>query len=186
MSEYLRESEKTVWSGKPDRRAYIFGTLAGGIITIPFGLVFLIFPLQMLASIGSAPGFVLLFIIPFILIGAGFSFWPLIVGFLGYRNVGYMITNQRIIIQSGTFSVNTRFIELNNIQELSIHIGFFDRFFGTGSVSVSTIPSPRGMMYPNSSYNFSIPGTVSFSSLRDPYEVHGILDNIIKRQKSLS
>ncbi len=49
-----------------------------------------------------------------------------------------MITNQRVIIRSGAIGKNTRFVDLDKIQEPHVKVGLVDKWFGTGSIMVLT------------------------------------------------
>ncbi|MGB9741512.1 MAG: PH domain-containing protein [Candidatus Bathyarchaeales archaeon] len=37
-----------------------------------------------------------------------------------YRNTEYMITNQRVVTQTGAIGMDTRFVKLNNVQEVYV------------------------------------------------------------------
>ncbi|MGC8939420.1 MAG: PH domain-containing protein [Candidatus Bathyarchaeia archaeon] len=62
----------------------------------------------------------MLFTLLFIVIGIGVILTPLLVEFLRYRNTEYMITNQRVVTQTGAIGMDTRFVKLNNVQEVYV------------------------------------------------------------------
>lgn len=50
---------------------------------------------------------------------------------------GYMITDQRIITQTGAIGVDTRFVELNKIQ-VYVRVDWLDKIYGAGSIIAVT------------------------------------------------
>jgi len=46
-----------------------------------------------------------------------------------HRNTEYMITNQRIITQTGAIGLDTRYLDLDKIQEVYVEVGFIDKTF---------------------------------------------------------
>ena len=87
-----------------------------------------------------------------------------------YRNTEYMITNQRLITQTGAVGLDTRFVDLDKVQEVYVKVGLMDKMFGTGSVIVVTAgfvpiaPTRQGVLV-----------RPSLEALREPYEVQKIL-----------
>jgi uncharacterized membrane protein YdbT with pleckstrin-like domain len=93
-----------------------------------------------------------------------------------YGNTEYMITDQRIITQTGAIGRDTRFVDLERIQEVYVKVGLIDKKFGTGTVLAVTagwVPIDTGG-----------PSTrPSLSSLREPYEVQRILQEAVKNAR---
>jgi uncharacterized membrane protein YdbT with pleckstrin-like domain len=183
LEKLLNADEKPLWSGKPVRKAFVLP----GLVSIPFGLIFLgfsIFWMWSAASIG-APDFFFLFGLPFVLIGFGITFGPALLQLLRYRNTEYMITNRRIITQTGAIGLDTRFVDFDKIQEVYVQIGVMDKLFGTGSVYAMTAGfsgfSPRG------GYGYGYGGFAgsrpSLSALKEPYEVQKLLQEAIEKSK---
>ena len=105
-----------------------------------------------------------------ILAAAGSPMWQL----MRYRNTEYMITNQRLITQTGAVGLDTRFVDLDKVQEVYVKVGLMDKMFGTGSVIVVTAgfvpvaPTRQGVLV-----------RPSLEALREPYEVQKILQEAI-------
>ena len=181
LDKLLNANEKVVWSGKPVRKAFIMP----GLVSIPFGLIFLAFPFFWMwtAASAGAPGFVSLFVLPFVFVGFGIAFGPSLLQLLRYRNTEYMITDKRIITQTGAIGLDTRFVDFEKIQEVYVQIGVLDRLFGTGSVYAMTAGfsgfGPRG------GYGYrGFPGNrPSLSALKEPYEVQKLLQEAIEKSK---
>ena len=145
---------------------------------LPIALLFLLFPIMMMNITSSSgfSGFASLFnIIPvvFFLI----FFGSIIFQFFSYGNIQYMVTNQRIIIRQGVLGSSTRFIDLALVQEVSVNIGYFDRFFGTGTVAFRT----AGVAFDAGSPSSFIFGS-SFMALKNPYEVEALIGASLKER----
>ena len=75
-----------------------------------------------------------------------------------------MITDQRLITQTGVIGLDTRFIDLDKIQEVHVNVGFIDKIFGTGTLIVVTAGFVfRGLTYP------------AIAALGEPYAVQKLL-----------
>jgi hypothetical protein len=79
------------------------------------------------ATSAGAPGFFTLFGLPFILIELGLTVGPSIWQLMRYRNTEYMITDQRVITQTGAIGLDTRFFEFDKIQEVYVQVGFISK-----------------------------------------------------------
>ena len=158
----LRKGEKVIWSGKPLKVLFMMK----GIVSSAFGLLWLsfsLFAMYMYLWAGDLQGFEMVAIFAlslFVLIGVGLTVGPSLWQVMRYKNTNYVITNQRLITQTGAIGVDTRFIELKNIQEVYVNISFVDKVFGTGSLIVMTAGfSLLGKMYP------------VMTGLKEPYKV---------------
>lgn len=120
-------------------------------------------------GIGSVVESFLFVIVTLVLLSS--PLWQL----MRYRNTEYMITNQRLITQTGAVGLDTRFVDLSKIQEVYVNIGLIDKVFGTGSVIAVT----AGFVLVGT----RTPGVLvrpSLAALREPYEVQKILQEAIK------
>jgi len=162
LNKYLKEDEKIVWSGKPAKAPFIIG----GLVVSAFGLIWLTFSMvaMSLAFSSGNPGFVTLFLLLFVLIGFGITLGPPITLISKYRNTRYVITDQRLITQTGAVGLDTRFIELDKIQEVHVNVSFVDKIFGTGTLIVIT----AGFVFKG----LTLPALVA---LREPYAVQKML-----------
>ncbi|MEM3823694.1 MAG: PH domain-containing protein [Candidatus Bathyarchaeia archaeon] len=180
LSKHLQLDEKVLWSGKPAFIPFIFS----GLIVIPvIGIVWLVFATFFVLSALSmnAPMFpFVLFSLFIILMGLGIIVGPLFVEFLRYRNTEYMITDQRIIAQTGAIGIDTRFVELNKIQEVYVIVSWLDKIYGTGSiVAVTAGYVPVGVPSP---YNPLV--RPALKAISHPYEVQKLLQEAIRRASS--
>jgi uncharacterized membrane protein YdbT with pleckstrin-like domain len=115
---------------------------------------------------------------PFFLVGFFLSFGSIMTNFFAYRNTVYIITDKRVIVQTGAIGLDTQFIELDKIQEVYVNTGFIDRLFGTGSIFVTT----AGNIF-LSGAGRSSRFRPSLAALRDPYEVYKVLQGAIQENK---
>jgi uncharacterized membrane protein YdbT with pleckstrin-like domain len=113
-------------------------------------------------------------------------FGPIIWSFLAYRNTEYLLSDQRLITQTGAIGLDTRFVDLEKVQEVYVRIGVVDRLFGTGSIFAVT----AGQVYVGWQQGPGGPGwggssiaRPSLASLREPYEVQKLLQEAIREVK---
>ncbi len=183
LDKLLNSDEKVLWSGKPVRKAFILP----GLVSIPFGLIFMGFAIFWMGTAASAgaPGEFYLFGLPFVLIGIGIVIGPFLFQLLRYRNTEYMITDKRIITQTGAIGLDTRFVDFEKVQEVYVQISVLDRLFGTGSVYAMTAGFsgfvPRG----GSGYGYGgfVGNRPSLAALKEPYGVQKVLQEAIEKSK---
>jgi len=178
LAKHLRAEEKVLWSDKPVKAAFVLPVLG----FIPFALFFLsIFLLIILGSGEPLIGFPLLFLLAIL----GLVFVPLVWQLLRSWNTEYVITDQRVIIQSGAVGKDIRFVDLDKIQEAHVKVGFVDRRFGTGSILILTAGQVvMGNIGGDTvSWEFGpLPKiTPGISVIREPYEVQKLLQEAIKK-----
>jgi uncharacterized membrane protein YdbT with pleckstrin-like domain len=174
LSKHIRADERALWIGKPEKTPFIVPTLAA----IPFGLIFFGFSIFWMwgAGFAGAPWPFVLFGLPFVLIGLGTTVGGPILGLMRYRNTEYMITDQRIITQTGAIGLDTRFVDFDKIQEVYVKVGFIDKMFGTGSVLAIT----AGHVYVGEGGPYMRPSLVA---LKDPYKVQKLLQEAIEKAR---
>jgi membrane protein YdbS with pleckstrin-like domain len=182
----LNADEKVLWSGKPEKKAFVLPAIA----SIPIGLFFLGFSLFWMWGVSTASGapeFFVLFGLLFVIIGFGITIGPLIWQLLRYRNTEYMITDKRLITQSGAIGLDTRFVDFDKIQEVYVKIGVFDKLFGTGSLYAMTAGSSTFGPAMNP-YGYGFGGMYGFrpslAALKEPYQVQKLLQEAVERSKA--
>jgi len=144
-----------------------------------FSLLFFILPM---ASIGAPLEFVL-FTLIFFFIGFGFALGMPIWSFLAYRNTEYVISDQRLITQSGAVGLDTRFVDLEKVQEVYVRIDFVDRLFGTGSIFAVTAGQVYVGWQQGPGWRGSFIARPSLASLKEPYVVLKLLQEAIQEVK---
>lgn len=180
LSKHLQADEKVLWSGRP----VLIPFMLSGLIVIPviaiFWAIFAIFFTVSALSTGAGP-FPFSFFTFLILIVFFIVLIPLFIEFLRYGNTEYMITDQRIITQTGAIGIDTRFVELNKIQEVYVTVSWLDKIYGTGSIiAVTAGYVPVGAPSP---YNPIV--RPAFRAIRNPYEVQKLLQEAIRKAASV-
>ena len=183
LDKLVNVDEKVLWSDKPVRKAFILP----GLVSIPIGVIFLGFAIFWMWTDASAgvPDAFSFFGLLFVLIGIGVTFGPFLFQLLRYRNTEYMITDKRIITQTGAIGLDTRFVDFEKVQEVYVQIGVLDRLFGTGSVYAMT--AGFSGFIPRGGYGYGYGGFAgnrpSLAALKAPYEVQKLLQEAIEKSK---
>ena len=183
LTEQLRSGERVLWQGKPKLFPFIF---AHNAVPFLFGLFFMAVTFFFFVSPLLSTGFpleLILFPLIFFFVGFLIAFGQPIWSYLAFRNTEYMISDQRLITQTGAIGLDTRFVELEKVQEVNVQVGVFDRLFGTGRIYAMTagqayVGFQRGPGWGGS--GFMRP---SLSSLEKPYEVQRLLQEAIQDLK---
>jgi uncharacterized membrane protein YdbT with pleckstrin-like domain len=174
-SKYLEKDEKVIWSGKPVKAPFMLRGLSVAV----FGLLWLSFSMFAMWLMISPPfgatvensGFGILVVFVFVLIGFGLTLGPPIPTIVGYRKTKYLITNRRLITQTGVIGLDTRFVDLDKIQEVHVRVGLGDKVFGTGSLMVVT----AGFMFMGVKHPYCC-----FVGLKEPYAVQKLLQEAMR------
>jgi hypothetical protein len=143
MDNILDPGETPLWSGKPEKRAFLLPALGG----VPFALFFsafvyvIIITMQPTGEQWILPIFVLCWAIGLIVVP---PLWQV----RRFSGVEYMITNQRLLIKSGITEKDVWFTNLENIKEIIVKTGITDKILGTGRIYPITheypyAPQPR-------------------------------------------
>jgi membrane protein YdbS with pleckstrin-like domain len=174
IEENLRSDEYVLWQGKPKFAPFFYGRQIGslifGIIWFAFLLNFFILP----AIAQGAPVAVILFLVLFMIFPLIFFFGPPI---FAYKNTGYILTNKRLLTQTGIRVLTKNFFDLEKIQEVNVKPRLLDRLFSVGSIYLvveGQLPLGPSWMMSNSMF---IPPDIS--SIKNPYEVQKKLEQAI-------
>ncbi len=185
LDRLLKTNEKILWSGKPEKKAFVLPALA----SVPFGLFFLGFSIFWLLSTSSAgaPDFFTIMGLPFVMVGIVIAIGPFLWQLLRYRNTEYVITDKRIITQTGAIGLDTRFVDFDKIQEIYVKIGVIDRLFGTGSLYAMTAGSTN--FGPQTGpYGYGFGGMYGFrpslAALKEPYQAQKLLQEAVENSKA--
>jgi len=171
LDKHLNAHEKVLWSGKPVKVPFLFLSITFGLFV---GIIVLTMGFVMYYITSTAPPravspevpllFFLIAAIPGFGLIVGIPLWQ----FMRYRNTEYLITDQRIITQTGAIGLDMRFVDLDKVQEVYVKVGLTDRIFGTGSVIAVT----AGYVY----VGMHRPSLVA---LREPYKVQKLFQETV-------
>lgn len=138
LDRNLRANEKVLWRGKPARKAFLLRSLGG----IPFGVIFLSIFFMWVAGtpfVSDLP-------IELALMLAGWGFGVIVVPPLwqlkNFPNTDYVITDQRLIIQTWALRQKVWWAYFSEIKEIGVKTGLVDKLLGTGTVYPLTPSHP--------------------------------------------
>ncbi len=133
--------EKILWEGKPDKKSYVLARIVRMMPIVLIWIAFDGFAISMIIT--QAKGMPLF---AYFLFGGFFLihltpvwFWiaNIVTAFKRLKNTEYAFTDKRIIIKTGFFAkFDTVFY--SDIASLNLHIGFIDRMFKVGDISIKT------------------------------------------------
>ena len=126
LDDILNPFEKVIWRGKPKKIAYILPAFG-------FILFALVFASAFSYIVYTANPSEIFWILP-IVVGLVLGFIPAVWQSKKLPSVEYMITNQRLLIKSGTTKEDVWFTDLSRIKESITKIGLADRMLGTGKL----------------------------------------------------
>ncbi len=185
LDRLLKTNEKILWSGKPEKKAFVLPALA----SIPVGLLFFVFSIFWILAASSAgpPDFFTFMGLPFVVVGIAIIIAPFLWQLLRHRNTEYVITDKRIITQTGAIGLDTRFVDFDKIQEVYVKIGVIDRLFGTGSLYAMTAGASN-FSPQTGPYGYGFGGMYGFrpslAALKEPYQVQKLLQEAVENSKA--
>jgi len=194
IEKVLESNEKVLWEGTPAFWPF-FGR---SLVIIPFGLFFLaISSVIFSSSFGTFPSlgfedggftefngsFMTMFSVVsvfFFLISLSIIIGPPAYTALVHKKMYYVITDKRVMIQSGIVGRDFKIIDFDQISNVEVNVGFFDKLFGgsTGSINVM---SPGNFA---TSGNTSIPIPHTIANIKNPYEVFKFFKKVVHDVKT--
>lgn len=135
----LQASERLLWSGMPQQGMRL---RTGDIFMIPFSLLwggFVFFWEYTVLNTGNAPVFMMLWGVPFVLVGIYLVIGRFIVDSYQRSCTYYAVTDQRALIVCGVFNRQVQGISLQNLNELKLT----ERVDGSGDI----VFGPANPMY---------------------------------------
>jgi uncharacterized membrane protein YdbT with pleckstrin-like domain len=64
--------------------------------------------------------------------------WLTVLPYMKWHATHYVFTNERVITRTGVFGRNMESIPLNRVNDVASHQSFFDRMFGSGSLTIES------------------------------------------------
>ena len=179
VDKILNANEKVLWEGSPKFwpyfltgffPAFLFGVLILGIIgkitlagstTSDFWQAW-DFPAAIMLTIFTIVG---------LLIAVGGPVYSLLV----YKNIYYVITGKRVIIQGGIIGRSFEYIDFDKITNAEVSIGLWDRLVGKDSGSIS-ISSASSLVIRKNGEQLTVPYVMT--SIDNPYEVFKFFNQV--------
>jgi Bacterial PH domain len=175
----LDASERLLWCGQPrggirlrrqDAMMIPFSIMWGG-----FAIFFECAAIAQCRNTNSTGAFMVLWGIPFVLVGVYFMFGRFIADARGRARTYYGLTNERIIILSGVFSRHTKTLPLRNLSDLSLT----ERADGSGNITFGSFQYPFGDAY-RGWPGFSRYGPPTFEMIENVRQVYDLIRNAQK------
>ncbi len=119
LLDRLEPGEELLWSGQPNRRAYV---LRGAWVLLPFSIMWFGFAIfwEGSAIFTGAPIFFWIWGVPFVLIGFYLTIGRYLIAAREAASTCYGVTTRRILIQSGLFRPQVVSIDLATLPYLQL------------------------------------------------------------------
>ena len=172
----LSSNEEVLFEVKPNKKRYIFiGNIFGSLLGIIFGAVFFTIGLLILLGIIVSTDESSMWVggLVFLIFGAIPMLSPIInfiTKFFAYKNLMYVVTNDRLIIRSGVIGVDYKEMSLYSITSMNVRVDFFDKLVNpnTGVIYFASASTPM-VMNQNGKTNTS---SFKFEYIENPYDVY--------------
>ena len=177
IEKLLDANERIIWSGMPDRKAYIFNI--GPFFF--FGIFWGIFDLGFISAFFSASssaaepvgGGSVFFFAPFFLLHmtpCWIALFSPIYRAFNHKYMRYVVTDRRIYIQSGVIGRDISTYEFTNITDVTVNVGFIEKLNSCGSVIL------HGGMVQQGNSQKALKST--FKAIKDPYGVYKLIKEL--------
>jgi hypothetical protein len=172
LNKVINPDEQIFWGGFPEFWPYYLSiavpsVVAGSLwlaLLSPFVSVVLNPSANAMAT--SLPLFAYFFMSFFILPGLWLVIGVPIWAYILHKHLHYVITNKRLIIQSGIIGRDFHYVDFDQITNAEVRVGFWDKIVGKNSGSI-IVSSAGQSAY--SSGGQKIAGAIR--NISDPYEV---------------
>jgi uncharacterized membrane protein YdbT with pleckstrin-like domain len=121
----LTSNEHVVTHIHPHWKVLVFPFIVLAVVVVGLGLAWW-------ASLNA----ILLLVLA--VIGLGLVIWLTVLPYMKWHSTHYVFTNERVITRTGIFGRDMESIPLNRVNDVSSHQSFFDRLFGSGSLSIES------------------------------------------------
>ena len=170
MVEELRTmvgtDETVLYEGKPNLSCFIFESIFNPLL--PVAIVWVLFDFNFLKNAMGDMGYVLL---PFMLLHL-MPVWIYLAGAVfslrKYRNTYYIITDHRVYVSGGIFTMNLETKTFAELSHINLHRGIFDQFFNVGDVQLTT----------NQFTNKGTPAVIALNSISDYANVYRLVKKL--------
>lgn len=149
----LVDGEKELWSGKPNKKAFMINQI---VTMAPFAIVWLAFDsffIYMLVTgfmeSGDNMGWLALFLVPFFalhLMPVWIWLSQIITANKKWQNTKYYITDKRIIIKNGFFAENFQTFYYKDIKNVNLSVGLLDKILGVGDIHLDLSEGGAGIL----------------------------------------
>lgn len=168
----LTEGENVIWKGRPKKSAFIINKV---MVMLPFALLWLLFDTFVLVALFASEGFeeIVWFVIPFFL----FHLMPVWIWLSNaltakkrWENTQYVMTDKRIVIQSGFIGMDYKSIYYKDIVNVRLKVGVIDKLLHVGDIYFDT----------NTGFNNNGANLLqAFLDIEDVYELYPKIQKVV-------
>lgn len=139
VKNILVDNEKIIWEGKPKKSAFVFNKV---MTMLPLALIWLLFDggIITMMIVSGEMGKMIWFIIPFFALHL-MPVWIWLSNVLTankkWQNTKYIITDKRIIIQSGFIGLDYQTVYYKEISKVNLKVGMIDKMLKVGDIYFS-------------------------------------------------
>ncbi len=161
LDKVLEKNEKVLWEGAPKFLPFVFSGSQVGIS----GIIFFAAAIPLILFASKTLWFLILL---FFIMGFLMLIWFPVYKFFLFRKTYYVITQKRILIQTGIVGRDFGVVDFDNITSAAVLVGFFDVLCGskTGSIAIATAGPSRPYV---------------ISNISQPHEVFRVLKKFSRR-----
>ena len=170
----ISADEKVLWQGQPNRFVYMVSNLYRPVLSVIGAILFWHFYISSnvtiidLGSIIGGPNFILFFIF------FGSFFFRFLYKILLYPYLWYVITDKRIIFQSGLIGRDFDYVDYDKVENANVSVGIVDKLLRKNTGTIFIFSNRMETDYVEQG-NKSIPmlknAPFTLESITDPYEV---------------
>lgn len=130
IQKVLNSDEKVLWQGKPDGFVYMVGSIFGMLVAVAIVIAIALIAGPDLMDTGFGP----LIIVGIAVLVLGAPVYRVLL----YKYIIYLITDKRIILQSGLIGRDFEFVDYDKIESSGVDVGIMDKVLmrNTGSISI--------------------------------------------------
>lgn len=125
--------EDILWTGKPKFIPYIFSGLGTGLVTLAFGIVWVLVNLNIKpdnVDNGSGWNYFWLFgLIPLVQ-----GLYVLLNRLLSFSNTAYAYSNKRVMMRTGFIGTDFKTIDYDKISDIEVTVNIIERIYNVGSI----------------------------------------------------
>ncbi len=141
IENFKNNNEIVLWHGKPNKSVYIKEQIFSPLFI--FAFVWLCFDVAFVIGFFSLQGLTLqtAFIIPFIILHmlpVWLYFFKVITAFAKWKHTEFMVTDQAVYSLTGVFTINCTRKTFQEITNVSVHQGIFDKRHDVGDIFIIT------------------------------------------------
>ena len=141
IEEFRNSNETIFWKGKPNKSVYIKEQIFSPLFI--FAFIWLCIDLSILIGFFAYQKITLeiFFVIPFFIIHllpVWLYLFKVISAFARWKNTEYMVTDQAVYCLSGVFTTNCKRKTFQEITNVSVHQGIFDKRHDVGDIFIIT------------------------------------------------